>query len=60
MGPGTCSSSFGNAAEATRLIEFKNQIGPNAVLSSICDGDLSPALMQALTLFHSACDAIIL
>ncbi len=60
MGPGTCSSTFGNASEAARLIEFKNQVGPNAVMSSICDGDLSPALMQALDLFHSACDAIIL
>jgi hypothetical protein len=59
-GPGTCSSSFGNAQEATRLIDFKNQVGPNAVMSSICDGDLSISLMQAMTLFESACDAIIL
>jgi len=59
-GPGTCSSTFGNADEATRLIDFKNQVGPNAVMSSICDGDLSVSLMQAMNLFESACDAIIL
>jgi hypothetical protein len=59
-GPGTCSSTFGNADEATRLINFKNQVGANAMMSSICDGDLSPALMQALALFESACGAIIL
>lgn len=59
-GPGSCSSTFGDAEEATRLVNFKNQVGTNAVMSSICDGDLSPALMEALNLFHSACDAIIL
>lgn len=59
-GPGTCSSSFGNADEATRLKDFKNQIGANAILSSICEGDLSIGLSQALALFDSACDAIIL
>ena len=60
MGPGQCSSTFGNADEATRLVNFKNQVGANAMMSSICDGDLSPALMQALALFESACGAIIL
>jgi hypothetical protein len=59
-GPGTCSSTFGQADEASRLIDFKNQVGPNAVMSSICDGDLSIGLHDALELFHSACDAIIL
>lgn len=59
-GPGSCSSSFGGAEEATRLIDFKNQIGTNATMSSICDGDLSIGLMNALNLFNSACNAIIL
>lgn len=59
-GPGTCSSSFGNAQEAKRLIEFKNQVGTNAIMSSICDGDLSVSLAQATMLFESACGAIIL
>jgi hypothetical protein len=36
------------------------QTGTNAVMSSICDGDLSIGLMQALTLFQSACGDIIL
>lgn len=59
-GPGTCSSAFGNADEAMRLKEFKNVVGTNAVMSSICDGDLSIGLMQALALFESACGAILL
>lgn len=59
-GPGSCSSSFGNADEATRLKALVQQTGQNAVLSSICDGDLSMSLAQALTLFKSACDDIIL
>ena len=58
-GPGQCSSSFGSADEATRLIDFKNQVGTNAVFSSICDGDLSTGLMQATMLFQSACGDII-
>jgi hypothetical protein len=29
-------------------------------MSSICSGDLSVALMEAMTLFSSACNAIIL
>ena len=59
-GPGACSSGFGGADEATRLIDFRNQVGTNAIMSSICDGDLSLGLHDALELFHSACDAIIL
>jgi hypothetical protein len=59
-GPGTCSSTFGDADEATRLIDFKNMIGTNAIMSSICDGNLASGLMQATTLFESACGGIIL
>ena len=59
-GPGTCSSSFGGADEATRLKDFKNQVGTNAIFSSICDGDLSIGLKDALELFESACGGIIL
>lgn len=55
-GPGTCSSSFGDAAEATRLKEFVQQTGPNAVFSSICDGDLTSSLQDALDTFEEACD----
>ncbi len=58
-GPGRCSSGFGDAAEATRLIDFKNQVGSNAIMSSICDGNLSMGLGQALMLFQNACGDII-
>ncbi|HEY5951363.1 MAG TPA: vWA domain-containing protein [Kofleriaceae bacterium] len=59
-GPGTCSSAFGEAVEATRLIDLKGKVGANAIMSSICDGDLSVGLMQATQLFQSACGGIIL
>jgi hypothetical protein len=59
-GPGDCSSSFGDANEAVRLKDFVQQTGVNATMSSICDGDLSIGLAQALTLFESACGGIIL
>jgi hypothetical protein len=59
-GPGDCSSSFGDANEASRLVDFVEQTGVNATVSSICEGDLSIGLAQALTLFESACGGIIL
>jgi hypothetical protein len=59
-GPGSCSSDFGNAQEAARLKEFVQLTGTNATMSSICDGDLSIGLMQALDLFESACGGILL
>jgi len=59
MGPGDCSSSFGNANEATRLKAFVQQAGANARMSSICDGDLSVSLAQTLDLFESACGGVI-
>ena len=54
-GPGSCSSSFGDAAEATRLREFVDTAGDNVVFSSICDGDLAGSLMTALDTFDVAC-----
>lgn len=59
-GPGACSSDFGSADEATRLKDFVTLTGPNAQFSSICDGDLSLGLTQALELFESACGGILL
>ena len=56
------SANVGNdrqADEATRLIDFKNQVGANAIMSSICDGDLSIGLGKALMLFQSACGDVI-
>ena len=54
-GPGQCTSTFGDAEEAIRLKQFADRVGPNAVFSSICDGDLTSALMSALTTFRTAC-----
>ncbi len=55
-GPGSCSSSFGEAAEAERMIDFVAQAGDNSSLSSICSGDLTTALAEALNTFEEACD----
>ena len=54
-GPDDCSSDFGGAAEATRLIDFVDRVGDNAVISSICEEDLSTALADALSVFDDAC-----
>ena len=63
-GDGACESSFGKADDATRLKEFVNQANSQgstqAVFSSICAGDLTIGLMQALELFQDACGGIIL
>ncbi len=58
-GPGTCSSTFGNADEASRLKSFVQTAGAQARMSSICDGDLSASLAEVLDLFESACGDII-
>jgi hypothetical protein len=56
-GPGSCSSTFGNADYAERLVQFANTAGPsNALVSSICAGDLTMGLTDALELFDTACD----
>lgn len=54
-GPGQCESEFGSAAEATRLKNLVGQVGANGVVSSICSGDLTGALQQALETFDTAC-----
>lgn len=63
-GDGNCSSSFGEAVDATRLKEFVNLANGNgstqAVFSSICDGDLTIGLKAALDTFQAACGQIIL
>jgi len=60
MGPGACSSAFGDAVEAKRLAELVTLTGANGVMSSICEGDLALGLRQALATFQSACNDIIL
>lgn len=57
VGPGPCQSDLGNAEEATRLLDFAGQVGDNAVTSSICEGDLSVALADALATFEAACQS---
>jgi hypothetical protein len=63
-GDGNCSSSFGDAVDATRLKEFVNLANGNgttqATFSSICAGDLAGSLQQTLNLFQSACGGILL
>jgi len=55
-GPGTCESDFGHAAEASRLMQMVEDSGDNAVFSSICEGDLSTSLVQAIETFSTACE----
>jgi len=54
-GPSSCSSSFGEASHAANLQQFVGETGENAVFSSICDGDLSTALGEAVATFDAAC-----
>jgi hypothetical protein len=63
-GDGNCSSNFGDAVDGARLKDFvnaANEGGYNqATFSSICAGDLTAGLQQALDLFQTACGQIIL
>ena len=63
-GDGNCSSGFGDAADGVRLKQFVNlansQSSTQAVFSSICDGNLTHGLKDALDTFQAACGAIIL
>lgn len=59
-GPTDCTSSFGDAAAATRLQQFANEAGDNVIFSSICEGDLAGALTEALQTFDAACDNFVL
>lgn len=55
-GPNQCSSAgLGSAAEAKRLKGFITDVGKNGVFSSICTGDLTDGLTQALAKFDQAC-----
>lgn len=54
-GPQQCSSVFGNARNATRLTYFANSVGKTGRFSSICEGDLSISLREALETFDGAC-----
>ena len=45
-----------NAGDGTGRIFIVQQTGQNAVLSSICSGDLTTGLADALEVFSAACD----
>jgi hypothetical protein len=55
--PMDCTSSFGDAVQARRMQEFVQMKMPNATFSSICAGDLTTALQQALDTFTAACES---
>lgn len=50
-----CVSDLGQAADAVRLKKFITAVGKNGVFSSICEGDLTKGLKEALTTFTQAC-----
>jgi len=50
-----CTSSFGKAIEAKRLKQFISGAGKNGTFSSICSGDLTTGLKQALDTFDAVC-----
>ena len=55
-GPAECMSAFGAAANAIRMKQFVQEAGTNAVFGDICQGNLAPALQQALDTFQAACE----
>jgi len=55
-GETSCTSAFGDATAAPRLQEFVRLAGPNAVFSSICEGNLVSALDDAFNTFEIACE----
>ncbi len=63
-GETACNSTFGAAAEATRLKQFVQMTNAGgsqqAVFSSICAGNLTMALSDVLAKFQAACGGIIL
>lgn len=54
---GGCESAFGSAAAAPTLHAFTALV-PNGLMGDICQGDLTQALDQALTLIQQSCDTL--
>ncbi|AKU99468.1 putative lipoprotein [Labilithrix luteola] len=54
-GDKACTSGFGKAIDAQRLKQFVNLVGKNGMFSSICNGDLTTSLQDALSTFDAAC-----
>jgi hypothetical protein len=57
-GSTNCDSDWGGAVAAPRLELFADEVGANAVTSSICDADLAGSLAAALNTFQLACNSI--
>lgn len=55
----TCSSDFGEAQYAERLLQFVDMTGDQATFGSICSGDLSGELDTALGTFTAACQSFV-
>ncbi|HEY4241872.1 MAG TPA: hypothetical protein VGM88_18755 [Kofleriaceae bacterium] len=60
MGSNGCTSNFGDATDSPRLQDFVTQAGQQAVFSSICAGDLTQGLQDALNQFQAACGRIVI
>lgn len=58
-GANKCSSDFGDADPGNRLESFITVVGKNGIMSSICDGDLSAGLLDAVSTFDEACQAFV-
>jgi len=54
-GETTCESAFGKAVKADRLKEFVGLAGARGKFSSICSGNLTTSLAEALATFDAAC-----
>jgi hypothetical protein len=55
-GPTMCSSAFGQAEQAFKLLQLVELVGTNAVFGDICAGDLWISLESGLDVMESACD----
>jgi len=56
-GPQTCNSGFGDAIPATRLLDLVARKQPLASFSSVCEGNLTHGLADAIATFDRACQA---
>lgn len=56
-GPSSCTSDFGNAANAKRLRAFIDACGQYGVFGDICAGDLWTSLEKGLEVMQVSCDA---
>jgi hypothetical protein len=55
-GPSWCSSAFGQAEQAVKIMQLIEMVGSNGVFGDICAGDLWISLEQGLDVMEAACD----